>query len=59
MEICGFFELRLFRNDTDEIVRHERHCLAGDEDPAVYWGPEVAALVAKRIAEERRIRDYR
>ncbi|GAA6028676.1 hypothetical protein JCM8097_007342 [Rhodosporidiobolus ruineniae] len=45
--------------DREEGARHEEHCLLGDEDPEAYWGEEVAKLVEKRTAEERRLRHYR
>ncbi|KAL8278796.1 hypothetical protein RQP46_008865 [Phenoliferia psychrophenolica] len=45
--------------EKEEGERHMEHCLLGDEDPEVYWGEEVTALVNKRIAEERRLRPYR
>ncbi|KAM0747569.1 hypothetical protein T439DRAFT_340658 [Meredithblackwellia eburnea MCA 4105] len=45
--------------ERDEGLRHEENCLKGDEDPEIYWGPEVTQLVNKRFEEEKRVRKYR
>lgn len=45
--------------DRRQARVHEARVLKGGEDPAAVWGPRVAAVFARRIAEEKRMSRWR
>ena len=45
--------------DRRQARVHEARVLKGGEDPAAVWGPRVAAVFARRIADEKRMSRWR